>query len=168
MSIDDRDQQDHGSASGASAPLTPPAAEHSAVRGAFLARQGQEGARGGGDSEVGAATLRGAFLSRLTRTTRGRSPAVVGTEETGGAVLRGIYAARSVTVVVATPPRARSAAKRSAKAAPAKKARSAPKAKKAAGRRKPRVAAAARPAKRKKAAPARQVRKTAPKTRRRR
>ena len=179
MAPDDRDERHRSDAPGDS---TPPAEGQSAVRGAFLARQAQSAAPGGGgDSAPGAVTLRGAYLSRLTRETQRGSP-VAGTEETGGRVLRGIYAARSLTVTVQEPaPRpARTGARKAAKAAPPKKARAVKKAgaakkaasaktpKKAAGRRKVRAVAATRPAKRKKAAPVRQARKAARKTQRRR
>jgi hypothetical protein len=166
MAIDDRDERD-GGGPGAGAPLAPPPAEQSAIRGAFLARQAQGAAPGGGEAEIGATTLRGAYLSRLTRETRVQSVAVVGSEETGGAVLRSIYAARTVTVETVAPAparRARSGASRRMKAAPAKKARPA---KAAPKRRKARVAAA-RPAKRKKTAPVRRAKTAARKIRRRR
>jgi hypothetical protein len=150
----------------------PPPSEQSAVRGAFLARQGQYPASGGGESEgeAGSASLRGAFLSRLTRETltvrRTRSRVVTGsgTEETGGAVLRVIYAARTVTV--AAPGRTR----RGAKAVPAKKARPARiGAKKAAKKAAPKAARKAAPRRKARAAaPARRTKKAARKAARRR
>ena len=137
----------------AAAPPARATSEQDAIRGAFLARtaQGDNLSGGGTGDESGAATLRGAFLKHLTEK---RSGAVVGDERGAAGVLRSIYAARSMAVVVApttTPPARKAKAK--AKAAPAKKrgraaAKRAQPAKRGAKKRRaapPRRAAAARP-----------------------
>ncbi len=105
-----------------------PASGQGAIRSAFLARQNQ-GAGAGGEGETVVATLRGAYVSQVSRQTRRRDDAVKGSEETGGAVLRSIYAARAEVVVIAPRRAARPAPARKAKAAkkarPARKARTA-------------------------------------------
>ena len=77
-----------------------PASGQGAIRSAFLARQNQ-GTGAGGEGETVAATLRGAYVSQVSRQTGRRDAAVKGSEETGGAVLRSIYAARAEVVVIA-------------------------------------------------------------------
>ena len=112
-----------------------PASGLGAIRSAYLARQSQDTAPSG-EGETVAATLRGVYVSQVGRQTRRRDDAVKGSEETGGTVLRSIYAARAEIVAVAPRRAARPAPARKAKAAkkarPARKARPAPKARPAA------------------------------------
>jgi hypothetical protein len=119
----------------------------SAIRSAYLARQEQGGGDvGGGESVV--ATLRGVYVGQLIRQTRRRDDAVKGSEDTGGTIVRSIYAARVEAVALAPPRAARPAAARKAKAAkksrPARKAKSRPAAK-AKARRARRAATKRRP-----------------------
>ncbi|HXQ50066.1 MAG TPA: hypothetical protein VN802_03140 [Stellaceae bacterium] len=170
MAIDAQDEPETEAADASA----PPPSEQAAIRGAFLARQAQAGASSGGegDNEAANPSVRGAFLSRLTRetqptrTTRARV-AAGGTEETGDAVLRLIYAARTVTV--AAPGRTRRAAKAAPprKARPAKKAarKAAPKAVKKTAKKAVKKAAPGRKARA--AAPARRPKKAAKRARRR-
>jgi hypothetical protein len=110
-----------------------PASGQGAIRSAFLTRQNQ-GAGAGGEGETVAATLRGAYVSQVSRQTRRRDDAVKGSEETGGAVLRSIYAARAEVVVIAPRRAARPAPAPTRKAKAAKKARPARKARTAKAR----------------------------------
>jgi hypothetical protein len=108
------------------------ASGRSAIRSAYLARQ-QQGTGGAGGGESVAVTLRGVYVGQLSRQTGRRDDAVKGSEDTGGTIVRSIYAARAEAVVV-TPRRAvRPAVAKKAKAAkksrPARKAKSRPVAK---------------------------------------
>lgn len=138
-----------------------PTEEQSPIRSAFLRSWAQADALAGGTGGAGAEPelVRGAYLSRLAReTVRKRGDNVVGSEETGGAVLRGIYAARSLVGETRGPrPRPAAPAARK-KAVPAKKAALKRKAKAAAPKRK---AAVSRPKAAKKAAAKRVAKKKA-------
>jgi hypothetical protein len=114
-----------------------------AVRGAFLRHQALADALTGEHvGDITAETVRDAYLSRLARETRRtRGEVVAGSEDTGGAVLRGIYAARTAAAVPAGRPGPRPAPARKAKP----KAKAAPTAKRRAAAPKKARAAAARP-----------------------
>ena len=104
-----------------------PASGQGAIRSAFLSRQSQD-AGTGGEGETVVAMVRGVYVSQVSRqTTRRRDDAIKGSEETGGTVLRSIYAARTDAVVV-RPRRPARAAPAPARKAKAKKARPARKA----------------------------------------
>lgn len=95
------------------------------IRSAYLARKDPDtGAVGVG--ETVAATLRGVYVSHVSRQTRRRDEAVKGSEDTGGTMLRSIYAARAEGEAAAPRRAQRPAPARKAK--PAKKARPAAKA----------------------------------------
>jgi hypothetical protein len=102
-----------------------PAGGQGAIRSAYLARQSQDAGTGGGGETV-TSTLRGVYVSQVGRETRRRDDAVKGSEQTGAAVLRSIYAARSETIVETPRRAARATPQRKAKAkkaGPARKAR---------------------------------------------
>ena len=98
------------------------------IRSAYLARQSHD-TGAGGEGETVVATLRGVYVSQVSRQTRRQGDAVKGSEDTGGTVLRSIYAARSETVVIAPRAAPGRKAKAAKKARPARKARPAAKAK---------------------------------------
>ncbi|MGH7091187.1 MAG: hypothetical protein ACREFQ_19995 [Stellaceae bacterium] len=166
MTDDDRDMEKSGTGTASAEP------ELGAIRGAFLAHQAQAEGLGGGSAGAAAPELvRGAYLSRLQRDgQRKRGDSVVGSEETGGSVLRGIYAARTSNETAAgTAPRPARAPARAKKAAPSRAKKAAPShARKAA----PSHARKAAPAKKRaapkaKTAPKRKAAASRPKTARR-
>ena len=138
-----QDEQETGAPALPREPAEPAAepmpSDQSAIRAAFLARQADPGmtapgALGEEGADLGGATLRSAYLKRLSED----KTEAVGSTETGDAVLRGVYAARASAPVERSAPR-----------------RAAPK-KASAGRKKAAKAKAGRPKKAK--APVRKVR----------
>lgn len=112
----------------------PMPSDQSAIRAAFLARQADPGMASPGalgeGADLGGATLRSAYLKRLSED---KTEAIGGAELTGDAVLRGVYAARAsappagrAVITRRTAPKKASAARKKpakAKAGRAKKAK---------------------------------------------
>jgi hypothetical protein len=132
------------------------------IRGAFLARQTQaeHASLGGAEGGPTALPMGSVYLSRLAKEAKSGTGAVGGSEDSGGAALRSVYAARSTPASAPAPrapaPRAparKAAAKKTAPKKAAKKTarKAAPKRIKAIarGRAKHKVAPPARRAKQK-------------------